>query len=1166
MNGVGEREASDSAAESISSELLINVIRTLTTTVSNDQRQLEKQRIEQCYRQSEQNIDKLLKEHRSDALHCLSTFQSVSKELTSSREQIRNIKSSLSLCKTFLQCRRDDLNKFWLENAQQKKVCDILQQIQQIKKIEKTVDVQLANGEYKEMIRVLKDADVLLKGPFDKMEGISQLKFVVSENLQKVFGQIVNDLLQCVFVEPFEAQTLEAVKSGKMVESKIGAALIERYPKKKLVALNDEGALRLRLAELLQSLLVFGQVDKALDEMFDRMPNLFLRLSNGAAEVVKQSAGGERSAGERDASHLAKFVNIAIAQMSFASRNFALLSLELQQLSHQFLPNCQPIMKRFWHIVQVGFEEILAEYLLVWRNKKDGNDGAGGGGVQKKALFSFENASFVSSVNASSRKKQFCVVCTPDIYNVVAIFHKLSALCREVESQLGEDCCYLSVYLQTFVAEAFLEQIRVDLERQTESVLNGADLWSSMSDVPPHTQRILSCCVRVFELCERINGYIVSMEPYALRFASFWLLILEHFIKGFSDKYFQIVMLRQVHADGGWADYPKLSAAWVVDEDISRLLMSLPSWSAVKKSPFSPDQIQTPFAADVVNLANILGESEQEIRERTQRESEILIGNLGTQKQPKSSELITSMDHIKALACLHESLQWFVGKMRALVDGLSSRAKELTKTRIQITTSGNGGTLIDQMLCEAIAERINTLEKLSDNLLLILHLELRFHCFFHLITITQNQSALSLLSQDEIDRDVMEFGRDLSQFHATLHAHLSPTKLKYLFDGLGYLCSSIFIHSCQYLTKLSEMGRKRICRAIFSVQKYLSQLSGRPETELQRAQIFFDFLNKDLDQLFATIVERGAVFSFVEYSILLSLLIRSHSTLNSQPGVLEAATNQLRDILSHQQKGKPNQKPISSMVGTEAANFSLITHVIFDLDGVLIDTERHYTTANERAMEKFGSKFTRELKLMMMGRKKSEAVPLLLKDAGLAGRVTSEQYMEEYDQHLKQIMSTLTEELPGATKLIDHFYAQNIPLAICTGSDSEEFGDKMRKFDKWLQKIPIRVLCGSDPEVRNGKPHPDAYEVTMGRFVSKPVSPKNVLVFEDSINGVESALGAGCSVVMVPQREFLPKDWPEKELRSRANFAALLDSLEHFCPKPFGLPDFRLREGGGCRG
>ncbi|KAL3122598.1 hypothetical protein niasHT_003134 [Heterodera trifolii] len=239
---------------------------------------------------------------------------------------------------------------------------------------------------------------------------------------------------------------------------------------------------------------------------------------------------------------------------------------------------------------------------------------------------------------------------------------------------------------------------------------------------------------------------------------------------------------------------------------------------------------------------------------------------------------------------------------------------------------------------------------------------------------------------------------------------------------------------------------------------------------------------------------------------------------------------------------------------------STITHVVFDLDGVLIDTERHYTTANERTLEKFGAKFTREMKLKMMGRKKTEAVTVLLKEAGIADRVTMDQYIAEYDKHVLQIMRALTEvqlELPGATTLIDHFYAHNIPMAICTGSDNEEFESKMLKFDEWLKKIPLRVLCGSDPEVRIGKPNPDAYEVTIGRFAAKPTSPKNVLVFEDSINGVESALGAGCTVVMVPQREFLPNDWPEKELRSRTNFAALLDSLDNFCPKQFGLPDYR---------
>lgn len=113
-------------------------------------------------------------------------------------------------------------------------------------------------------------------------------------------------------------------------------------------------------------------------------------------------------------------------------------------------------------------------------------------------------------------------------------------------------------------------------------------------------------------------------------------------------------MVRQAQSGecggGGWVDYPKMSAAWVADEDISRLLRSLPSWASVKKSPTSRgsgDQAQTPFAADAANLGAIVGESEQEIRERTQRESEILISNLGTQKQLRKQELITNGDHVK---------------------------------------------------------------------------------------------------------------------------------------------------------------------------------------------------------------------------------------------------------------------------------------------------------------------------------------------------------------------------------------------------------------------------------------------------------------------------------------------------------------------------------------
>ncbi|KAF7635930.1 Sec8_exocyst domain-containing protein [Meloidogyne graminicola] len=845
-------------AEGLSSELLINVIRTLTSTSSDDQRQLERERIEQGYQQSEKNIDKLLREHRADVMQCLNTFQSVSRSLTNSREQIKNVKNSLSLCKTFLQCRRDDLNKFWLENSHQKAVCDILRQMKQIRDIDKINETLLANGQYRELVDVLKDA-----GPLSNLEGISQLKFIVSENLQsndlrkilltellfvkikktkqikfifknyfntegfpkieKLFDHIVKEIIQNCFVEPFEIQMLTLAKDDKLKEFKIGSSLIERYPKKKIFQLEDEEFMKKRYFELFQILFFFDKIDSALNSLFTQIPNLLFKFANETAKMIIQINNDGNIVCPKDNELLVNYVRILITQLSECSKQFAILSGELQNIG--YTPKI-PILRRFWSISLEGMEEILSEHLNVWRNKKQPNSEQESCGGQKK-LFSFENASFVSYVIMKLKINWEMII------------------------------------------EAFFERIRIDLENKTEKALSDVELWNNFCEVSGSSvifsKKVLNGCVKIMLLCEQINDYITNMELYALRFASFWLLILEHFIKAINEKYSQITMFRQTQGEV-LIEYPKLSAAWVVDEDIARLLKSLPSWTAVQNSLFSPssEQILTPFGTSS-SLSGLI-ESEQEIRERTQRESEILIGNLGTQKQLKQNDLITSLDNIRILACLHETLQWFISRMKEILSGLSPNAKKLTKTLIQINTAN--GVLLEQMLCDAINDRIETLEKLSDSILLVLHLELRFHCFFHLLPITLNQNISSIYTtqQEEIDREVMEFRRDLTQLHSILQTNLSQWKLKYI----------------QSINKLSEIENKRICRAIFTVQKYLSQLSGRPETEMQRAQMFFEFLRKDLDQLFSSIIERGAVFSFVEYSILLALMIRSHPQLNSQ--------------------------------------------------------------------------------------------------------------------------------------------------------------------------------------------------------------------------------------------------------------------------------------------
>lgn len=81
------------------------------------------------------------------------------------------------------------------------------------------------------------------------------------------------------------------------------------------------------------------------------------------------------------------------------------------------------------------------------------------------------------------------------------------------------------------------------------------------------------------------------------------------------------------------------------------------------------------------------------------------------------------------------------------------------------------------------------------------------------------------------------------------------------------------------MQKLNENGKKRVCRNIFAVQQRLSQLTGHRESELERARIFFELLNHDPDQLLALILERGAIFSHLEYTYLLALALRYKASI-----------------------------------------------------------------------------------------------------------------------------------------------------------------------------------------------------------------------------------------------------------------------------------------------
>lgn len=97
----------------------------------------------------------------------------------------------------------------------------------------------------------------------------------------------------------------------------------------------------------------------------------------------------------------------------------------------------------------------------------------------------------------------------------------------------------------------------------------------------------------------------------------------------------------------------------------------------------------------------------------------------------------------------------------------------------------------------------------------------------------------------------------------------------------------------------------------------------------------------------------------------------------------------------------------------------------------------------------------------------------------------------------------------------------------------------------------LQVKSSGDPEIKEGKPAPDAYLVTMRRFQDPPESPKNVLVFEDAPNGVLAAIRAGMNVIMVPDQRYT-----RAPTETEDQIVQVLKSLEDFRPESVGLPPY----------
>ncbi|KAL7306401.1 hypothetical protein TKK_0001819 [Trichogramma kaykai] len=227
------------------------------------------------------------------------------------------------------------------------------------------------------------------------------------------------------------------------------------------------------------------------------------------------------------------------------------------------------------------------------------------------------------------------------------------------------------------------------------------------------------------------------------------------------------------------------------------------------------------------------------------------------------------------------------------------------------------------------------------------------------------------------------------------------------------------------------------------------------------------------------------------------------------------------------------------------APFKPVIQCIFDMDGLLLNTEALYLKVFNDILEPYGKRFTLAHKAETMGFQSAQIVHYLVEKFELP---MSDDHMHQVLQQKYSETFPTAQLLPGVERLLRHLKAHRIPIALGTSSSDESYNLKTSHLQEIFDLFDHKVMGSSDPEVKRGKPQPDIFYVAARRFPDNP-EPCKCLVFEDSPNGVEAGLNAGMQTVMVPDPE-LPRN-----LTGRATL--VIDTLENFKPELFGLPKFQ---------
>jgi len=181
--------------------------------------------------------------------------------------------------------------------------------------------------------------------------------------------------------------------------------------------------------------------------------------------------------------------------------------------------------------------------------------------------------------------------------------------------------------------------------------------------------------------------------------------------------------------------------------------------------------------------------------------------------------------------------------------------------------------------------------------------------------------------------------------------------------------------------------------------------------------------------------------------------------------------------------------------------------VVFDMDGLMFNTEEVYWDVATELLARRGLVFTQELNAAIMGRPPKPCFETIIRWHNLNERW--EDLAAESESLFLQLVESRLAPMPGLFELLEALEAAGIPKAVCTSSRRRVLEKLLGVFD--LEPRFAFTLTAED--VAEGKPHPEIYLRAAERF---GIRPEEMMVLEDSPAGCAAGRAAGAFVIAVP--------------------------------------------------